>query len=164
MELLHEIRELRLELNRANAVSDPSEEELEERFRHMAKAEATATTEIKPAKVEWKPTRTRADDYKPFGAKNIRMSASGKEHFQVTGDILNPYDKELESVSVVVLLRDAEGKLVGGDTAYVQGLEANGSRPFEVKFIQAKDKPTSQEITVYPHGSTSWNSLAAPKQ
>jgi hypothetical protein len=123
-----------------------------------------ATIEIKPAKVEWKPTRTRANDYKPFGVEKVRMTASGKEYFQVTGDVTNPYDKELESISIVVLLRDTEGKLVGGDTTYVDGLAANGSRPFEVKFIRVKGKPASQEISVYPHGLTSWNSLAAPKQ
>ena len=123
-----------------------------------------ATIEIKPAKIEWKPTRTRADDYKTFGVEKVRMTASGKEYFQVTGDVTNPYDKDLESISVVVLLRDAEGKLVGGDTAYVNGLAAKGSRPFEVKFIRVKGKPASQEISVYPHGLTSWNSLAAPKQ
>jgi len=122
-----------------------------------------ATVEIKPAKVEWKPTRTRADDYKPFGVEKTRMTSSGRDYFQVTGDITNPYDKELESISVVVLLRDAEGKLVGGDTTYVNGLAANGGRPFEVKFIRVKGKPTSHEISVYPHGLTSWNSLAAPK-
>lgn len=130
----------------------------------LSLAAVPAAIEIKPAKVEWKPTRTRADDYKPFGVEKVRMTGSGKDYFQVTGDVTNPYDKELESISVVVLLRDTEGKLLGGDTAYVQGLAANGSRPFEVKFIRVKGKPASQEISVYPHGLTSWNSLAAPKQ
>ena len=121
------------------------------------------TFEIKPAKVEWKPTKTRADDYKLFGVEKASMSASGKNLFQVTGDITNPYDKDIESIAVVVLLRDATGKLVGGDTGYVTGLSANGSRPFEVKYIQVKGKPVSHEVSGYPHGITSWNSLVAPK-
>jgi len=121
------------------------------------------TVEIEPAKVEWKPTKTRADDYKPFGVEKTRMTSSGKDYFEVSGDITNPYERDIESISVVVLLRDAEGKLVGGDTGYVNGLSAKGNRPFEVKYIRVKGKPVSHEVSVYPHGLTSWNSLAAAK-
>jgi hypothetical protein len=122
-----------------------------------------ATVEIKPSKVEWKPTKTRADDYRVFGIEKSRMTSSGKDIFQVTGDVTNPYDKEIDSLRVVILLRDSEGKLIGGDTTYVDALPASGSRPFEVKYISVKGKPVVNEIFVYPHGLATWNSLATPK-
>lgn len=127
----------------------------------LSAASVPATVEIKPSKVEWKPTKTRADDYQTFGVDKPRMTLSGRDLFQVTGDISNPYSKDIDIVRVVVLLRDSDGKLIGGDTAYVDGLPANGSKPFEVKYINVKGKPIVNEVAVYPHGSTTWNSLAA---
>jgi len=129
----------------------------------LSATEVPATVEFKPSKVEWKPTKTRADDYKTFGVDKPRITSSGRDLFQVAGDISNPYSQDIDMVRVVVLLRDSDDKLIGGDTAYVDGLRANGSKPFEVKYINVKGKPAVNEISVYPHGTATWNSLAAPK-
>jgi hypothetical protein len=51
---------------------------------------------------------------------------------KVTGKLANPYDQPVENVSIIAILRDAEGRIVGGGSAYSDTIPAGGAAAVEV--------------------------------
>lgn len=121
------------------------------------------TVEIVPLKVEWRNTETKAADYLAFQTDKINISSQAKNSYKVTGDVKNPYDKEIDQLAVVVLLRSEDGKLLGGGTGFVDTLSAKASRPFSVDYIGAKEKAQKTEVFAFPWGQVSWNSVSGIK-
>ena len=69
------------------------------------------------------------------------------EYFpKYTGEITNENDYEVSSSIVAIVYRDANGKLLGGECTFVDGLKAGGKTPFE---IDAKDFSESKTYEVY---------------
>lgn len=106
-------------------------------------------------------TRTPAE-YPPFGADKVSSTPDFPEPFKVNGDLLNPYSKEVKSVAVTAVLRDADGKVVGGGTSFIDGLPAMGSRPFSFTARLYSGRPSSVEIYAMPWDSAGWASLVRP--
>ena len=121
------------------------------------------TVEITPLKVEWRNTETKSADYLTFQANKINVSLQGKNLYKVTGDITNPYEKEIDQIAVVVLLRNEDGKLMGGGTGFVDTLSAKSSRPFSVDYIATKEKVQKAEVFAFPWGQVSWNNVSGLK-
>jgi hypothetical protein len=121
------------------------------------------TVDFTVSKVEWKNTATKPSDYIPFQVNKINFSLSGKNTATVSGDITNPYGKNIDQIAVTSLLRDDSGKLIGGSTTYVDALPANGSRPYSDKFVTVDGKPAKAEVFVMPWGIVSWNQIVSGK-
>ena len=64
---------------------------------------------------------------------------------KVTGQIVNPYDKKLENVQVVVIAYDADGAIIGGGTGYIDFISAGKKAAVEV-YVTASDVPASLEM------------------
>ena len=121
------------------------------------------TVEFTPSKVEWKETITKPSDYLPFQVEKINFSSSGKNTATVSGDIKNPYSEDIDQLAVTSLLRNEEGKLIGGSTTFVDSLPANGSRPYSDKYVDVNEKATKAEVFVMPWGTTTWNQVVSKK-
>ena len=115
------------------------------------------------AKVEWKETVTKPKDYLPFEVEKINFTPSVSKTYTVSGDVKNPYDKEVSQIAVTSLLRDEKGKLIGGNTTFVESLPASGSRPFSDQFVSVEGKPNKAEVFVIPWGQASWNRIVTEK-
>ena len=50
----------------------------------------------------------------------------------VVGEIQNDNDYDIESGVVTVVFRDADGKLIGGESTYVDSIKANATTPFDI--------------------------------
>lgn len=64
---------------------------------------------------------------------------------KVTGQVMNPYDKKLENVQVVVIAYDADGAIIGGGTGYIDFISAGKKAAVEV-YVTASDVPASLEM------------------
>lgn len=67
-----------------------------------------------------------------------------------SGEIVNENDYDFSSVAISVLFRDSEGKLIGGDTTYVDNVSANGNTPFTLDVITYRFEYSSYDIFVNP--------------
>lgn len=69
------------------------------------------------------------------------------EYFpKYTGEITNENDYEISSSIVTIVYRDAKGKLLGGESTFVDGLKAGGKTPFE---LDARDFAEGKTYEVY---------------
>lgn len=50
----------------------------------------------------------------------------------IVGEIQNDNDYDIESGVATVVFRDADGKLIGGESTYVDSIKANATTPFDI--------------------------------
>lgn len=118
------------------------------------------TVEFTFTKVEWRNTQLSSEDYLPFPVEKLQ-TVNNRTRFTVSGDVNNPYSKDVESVAITTLLRDESGKLIGGGTSYLNTLPAKSSRPYTDRMVWSIGKPSKTEVFVSPSGSiASWNKIA----
>jgi hypothetical protein len=69
-------------------------------------------------------------NYKPLKVEGLREY---KDTYRTTytGEVLNENDSALSGVSVTIILRSNDGKIVGGETTYLDEVEASGKIPFD---------------------------------
>lgn len=65
-------------------------------------------------------------------AKDLKSYKDDMDYLTVTGKIVNENEEPVESAAVSVLFKDDEGKLIGGETTFVDGIKAKGETPFEL--------------------------------
>ncbi len=66
-------------------------------------------------------------NYVPLKAVNTTMRDDS-----VVGEIQNDNDYDLDSAIVTIIFRDENGKLIGGDSTFVDSLKANSATPFDM--------------------------------
>lgn len=66
----------------------------------------------------------------------------------VSGTVTSSFAKDQETVKVVVVARDAAGKILGGDFTYVDRLPAGGKAQFKVTFL-GETLPKDATFTAY---------------
>jgi adenylate cyclase class 2 len=89
------------------------------------------TLEVAPKPADWYPTLAEPEDFPAFGYRDVRFLVQGRS-CSVTGELINPYPAPADEMAVTALFRDHQGRLVGGETAFVAGLPAHGSVPFRL--------------------------------
>jgi adenylate cyclase class 2 len=89
------------------------------------------TLEVAPKPADWYPTPAQPEEFPAFGYRGVRFLVRGR-NCSVTGELTNPYPTPADEVAVTALFRDGQGRLVGGETAFVRGLPAHGSVPFQL--------------------------------
>ena len=93
-----------------------------------------------------KPTNVITD---PMRAVNYTMTAS-KFNTKIVGEISNYTGYDFSTVGVVVLFRDVNGNLAGGETQYVSNVLSGGTTPFEVSIHSALTVFDRYEVRVIP--------------
>ncbi len=86
------------------------------------------------------------DPIPTFGAENISYLA---DEFSptVTGEVLNPFDWDLEDVRVWAILYDEDDNIIGSGYDYVEFIPANGKAATE---IYVDGRPNPARIELYP--------------
>ncbi len=79
-----------------------------------------------------------------FVAENVRYVA-GQHQGKVTGEIINPYDKELKNVWTYAVCYDQAGAIINGARSSVGPVPAKGRAPAEV-LIDSEVVPTRIEL------------------
>ena len=120
---------------------------------------APSRLRINPSNVRWSSTTARPEMFPAFGVTPDQSVVDNFGQSTITGSISNPYPVPVESLAVTALYRDAAGKLVGGDTTFVNNLPASGTKAFE---ISGRVPPfTKSEVIVIPwSSSTVWERIA----
>lgn len=120
--------------------------------------------ELTYKRVEWVKTQTKPVDYPPFTAEKVSFRPDRVAGFTVSGDLRNPYSKPVDELAVTALVRDSGGKLLGGRTAFVEGLPAGGTVPFSFTTGAVQGTATKVDIVAIPWGGApnTWNKLAMP--
>jgi hypothetical protein len=97
--------------------------------------QAMASAKPVDVRVAYKPAQWRQAARIPSAFVTFPISASrteklGNGSYLVTGAVGNPYQKAATSLVVTALLRDKDGKLVGGASTYVDDVHAEAPRRF----------------------------------
>ncbi|MEO5877616.1 MAG: FxLYD domain-containing protein [Streptosporangiaceae bacterium] len=121
------------------------------------------TLEVLPKPAEWYPTSAGPDRFPPFTYLGVRFSVRNGACV-VTGEVGNPYPSQVGQVALTALFRDARGELLGGETAFVDGLPARGSTPFKVEGTVPEQfgQVTSLDLLAVPWGTGTedpWDSV-----
>ena len=75
------------------------------------------------------PSETDYPGYMPIEVDSARLKKDGN----IVGEFTNPNSFDIDQVAVTVLFRDADGKLLSGNTTYVNGVKAGKSTAFEIR-------------------------------
>lgn len=102
---------------------------------------------IQPDEDEWvSPDRI---DYagEPLTVENPTMNKD-----KIVGEVSNPNDFDIGSVSVVVFFRDENGKLIAGETTFTDKILANSKIPFEISLWETDGGYVTEmfEVFAYP--------------
>jgi hypothetical protein len=114
-------------------------------------------------KVTWKKTTLKPDDFKQFLAEKVTFKMESENDYTILGDIKNPFNSEISSLFVTTLMRDINGKIVGGATNSLRSLPPNGSRPFSYYFVSTSADSSKVEVFAMPSGLSSWSDVVNPK-
>ena len=76
----------------------------------------------------------RAEPVQPLEVENAAVR-DGDYSRALVGEVYNPNDYNIEFVTVIVLYRDADGALLGGEMGYCDAIRAGGTAPFEVTLM-----------------------------
>ncbi len=119
-------------------------------------AGSAMTVESEPATVDFE--ILPPDDYNWIAPEKITVAGEPlivenpvKREDQIVGEISNPNDFDIESVSVVVFFRDDNGKLVGGESGNVDDVKANGKTPFEVWLYMNETSYITENMEVFAY-------------
>jgi hypothetical protein len=87
-----------------------------------------------PAKIEVQvfPGRLTDAEGKPAWTTEAVNYVPGQFGAKATGQLLNPYNEQVENIEVVAILRDGEGKIVGGGFTYTKIIPAGGKIAVEM--------------------------------
>ena len=71
---------------------------------------------------------------------------------KIVGEVSNPNDFDIGSVSVVVFFRDENGKLIAGETTFTDKILANSKIPFEISLWETDGGYVTEmfEVFAYP--------------
>ncbi|MFI7129151.1 hypothetical protein ACIBQ1_25835 [Nonomuraea sp. NPDC050153] len=122
-----------------------------------------ATASEKPAKVtiqyrpaRWRPAARIPSAFQRFPVSRVQTLPQKDGSYLITGYVGNPYQMSVSSLVVNALLRDKEGKLLGGGSTFVDDVKA-GSPPrfiLTVSGLPQGSKVTRTDITARTWGST----------
>lgn len=106
-------------------------------------------------------TANHPEQFVPFPIERVRFTGRHDGHWNASGEVANPFPAPLDDPRVLVLTRDASGRLTDRAETYVGQVAANRSVPFAVD-SRGPGKPAAYEIITIPivyRGG--WNELVA---
>lgn len=112
--------------------------------------------EVKPRPADWRPTATPPERFPAFGYQSVRFVVRGRA-CSVTGEVVNPYPVRVGMIAITALFRDRSGRLVGGETAFAEGMPGHGSVPFKLdgEAPAGAGPVTSLDLVAVPWGADS---------
>lgn len=113
----------------------------------------------KPDSVEFEiiePDEYSYENIDPDAPKYVTLTTDGvkvkkDEYFGslVTGEVVNDNDETYDTVDVVIIFRDKDGKIVCGDTSTADNVKAKSKTPFEID-VYSESATDKYEIYAYP--------------
>jgi hypothetical protein len=117
--------------------------------------------ELEVREVNRHPTGHRPEQFVPFPIERVRFTAKHDGHWNASGEVANPYPVPLDDLKVIVLTRDAAGRLSDSAESFAGKVAPNRSVPFEVD-SWGPAKPAKYEIVTTPVLYLgSWETLVA---
>lgn len=94
-----------------------------------------------------------AGEFIEFETINTSLQVAERDGYSVTGEISNPNDRAFDSLRLDMIIRDADGNIVGGDSTFIDGVSANGSIPFQMDVRSSLLENVNGEWEVEVHAS-----------
>lgn len=109
----------------------------------------------KPHKIDV--TVLEPDDYNIMSASNMdhpkHIQMIGKNisvnSDNITGEIYNPNDYEIDFAKVTVVFRDNNGTIVSSEMAFIDQIPANGTIPFDISLFSNEKTTDKVEVFAY---------------
>jgi hypothetical protein len=83
-------------------------------------------------------TYTASDPIPPLTSENVVHTATDWS-YQVTGQIVSPYAKDVKNLLLAAIAYDAEGNIIGSGPATLKFVPANGKAAAKVDFYSAEE-------------------------
>lgn len=98
--------------------------------------EQPASVDIEIVDSDW--LKVASEVPTPLTATISTVSPDEYGYTTVAGEVENPNDETYESVAVVVIFTDANGKITGGDITYADNVAPGGKTPFSLDLLDTK--------------------------
>ncbi|MEO3874221.1 hypothetical protein ABGB18_35945 [Nonomuraea sp. B12E4] len=122
-----------------------------------AQRPAKVTIQYRPA--QWRQAARIASAFQKFPITRVRTMRQKDGTYLITGYIDNPYRQPAGSLVINALLRDGNGKLIGGGSTFVDDVKA-GSLP---RFIlTAGGMPNGSHVVKTEITASTWGSTGRP--
>lgn len=116
---------------------------------------SAVSIQYRPAR--WHQAGRIVSAFRPFPVSGVLTDRKDDGSYLVTGYVGSPYALPVRSLAVTALLRDKEGRLLGGGSTFVDDVEAGEKRRFilQVKSVEDTRKIATAEVTARTWGSSS---------
>lgn len=109
---------------------------------------ATVSFTLSVDKDNW--SKPDPNDYGEFEFTDVEIK-DGATFPVLTGEIVSSYSEELDDPAVTTLFRDADGKIVSGDTGYIDGTLVPGEKKaFQVDMLRDLPEYATTSISAMP--------------
>lgn len=123
-------------------------------------------TQEKPANVSvvYRPARWHqagriVSAFQPFPIRGVLTDRTPDGYYLVTGYVGTPYVMPTRSLAVTALLRDRQGKLLGGGSTFVDNIQPGENRRF---ILHIKSVPNTRDIVSAEVSARTWGSSSRP--
>ncbi|MBO3751838.1 hypothetical protein J5X84_37705 [Streptosporangiaceae bacterium NEAU-GS5] len=106
----------------------------------------------------WRQAARIPSAFKPFPLYEVATEPLDRKSYLVTGYVGDPFIKAAGSLVVTALLRDAEGKLIGGGSAFVDDVTSKLRR----RFVITVDSVSGGKAVKTDVMARTWGSTAKP--
>ncbi|MER7128480.1 hypothetical protein [Streptosporangium saharense] len=105
---------------------------------------------------EWRLAGRIVSAFQPFPVSDV-MTVRRENGYVVVGYVGTPYRLPASSLEVTALLRDRDGKLLGGGSAFVDDVRSDGTRRFvmHIESVQDTSRIAKAEVQAHTWGSSS---------
>lgn len=119
-------------------------------------AEKPAQVSITYRPAEWRLAGRIVSAFQPFPISDV-MTVRGDDGYLVVGYVGSPYRLPASSLAVTALLRDKDGRLLGGGSTFVDDVRPKDTRRFVMNIESVADtgKIAKAEVTARTWGSSS---------
>ncbi|GIH75541.1 hypothetical protein [Planobispora longispora] len=115
---------------------------------------AKVTIEYRPA--QWRPAGRIASAFKPFPVSGVRTEKQPDGTYLVIGYVGTPYRLPAGTLAVTALLRDKDGKLLGGGSTFVDDVQEGRKRRFllDIESVADTGRIAATELIARTWGSS----------
>lgn len=113
-----------------------------------------ASVQIHFRSAKWRRAARVPSAFQPFPVDDVVTERLKTGTYLVTGYVTDPYRKPVGSLTVTALLRDAEGRLVGGGTAFVDDVRPGARRRFVITVDRVRQAAQRTDVRAGTWGST----------
>lgn len=118
-----------------------------------------AKVEISVHSADWRKVSRIPSSFKRFPLTDVKTEKLHDGQFLVSGNVLDPFRKTASTLTVTALLRDRDGRLVGGRAELVDNVGAGTWRRFVITVPKVAGTVDAERTEVFV---TPWGSTAGP--